>query len=234
MTKPTILLVDDVNLLLELEKSFLKFSPVRVLTARNGEEALAVVAADRPDLIFMDLNMPIMDGAACCRRLKESPATASIPVVMVTTAGRPEDENFCRSCGCDDYITKPIDRRIFLDMGRKYLPFIDRREPRVPCSGEVSLDIGDRVLKGEAVDVSLGGIYIAALATLQQDEHLTVSFKVSDADPRRITAQARVAWENPENNQNKLRLPVGFGLEFLGLDERTKELLREFINRQHP
>lgn len=230
MTKPTILLVDDVNLLLELEKNFLKFSPVRILTARNGQEALEVIERDRPDLVFMDLNMPIMDGAVCCRKIKENPATVSIPVVMVTTAGRPEDEEHCRGCGCDDYLTKPIDRRQFLAMGRKHLPSINRREPRVPCSSDVTLNVAGQTFTGKAVDVSVGGIYIATMSCMQRDDHLSLSFTINGKrPPLTISTEGRVAWENTGDAKNKLRLPSGFGVEFVGLDERIRNYLREYI-----
>ena len=234
MTKPKILLVDDVNLLLELEKNFLKFSPVRILTARSGVEALSVIDAERPDLVFMDLNMPGMDGAACCRKIKENPSTAIIPVVMVTTAGRPEDEELCRQAGCDDYLYKPIDRRIFLDMGRKYLPFIDRREPRIPCSGEVALNVAGQTFAGRMVDLSVGGIYISTMGSLRQDDLISLSFTINGKEPRAITTDGRVAWENPGNAQNKLRLPAGFGIEFVGMDERIRILLHEYVEELKP
>src|SRR5689334_6862148 len=115
--RPTILLVDDVNLIIQLEKSYLRYLPVNILVARNGQEALEMIGQQRPDLIYMDLNMPVMDGPTCCAAIKADPELSSIPIVMVTTAGREEDEARCRQAGCDDYLTKPIDRQVFLEKG---------------------------------------------------------------------------------------------------------------------
>lgn len=234
VTKPKILLVDDVNLLLELEKSFLKFSPVRVFTAHDGKEALEVVEQERPDLIFMDLNMPNMDGPTCCKTLKGNPDTAAIPVVMVTTAGRPEDEGLCRDSGCDDFITKPIDRRVFLEKGRKFLPFIDRREPRVPCTAEVIIKSGDQIMTGHIVDISIGGIYVACVQPLNEESKLTLTFVLSGREPLTIEAKGRVAWDNSREGRQKLRLPEGFGIEFISVDDKALEGIREYVEELKP
>src|SRR6185369_12372842 len=80
MKRKKVLLVDDVHLIIELEKAFLKGLPVDLLIARNGVEALELVNKEHPDLIYMDLNMPVMDGLTCCRALKSNPETMAIPV----------------------------------------------------------------------------------------------------------------------------------------------------------
>ena len=133
VARPKILLVDDTRLVLELEKSFLKLSHVDVLTAMNGVEALEMIRKDPPDLIFMDMNMPIMDGITCCTQLKADPFMCSIPVIMLTTAGREGDRERASQAGCDGFLTKPIDRREFLEIARQYADAVDRRDIRVPC-----------------------------------------------------------------------------------------------------
>src|ERR1039457_2919395 len=87
MNTPKILLVDDTKLFLKLEQEYLKHLAVTVLTAENGIEALEIARSQNPDLIFMDINMPVMDGVSCCAAIKADPGLRSIPVVMVTTKG---------------------------------------------------------------------------------------------------------------------------------------------------
>lgn len=106
MKRNKVLLVDDLNLILELEKVYLKGLHVDVYVAGNGEEALEIVSREKPDLIYMDLNMPVMDGPTCCRILKSDPTTREIPVIMVISASSPQDELQCRSAG-GGTITKP-------------------------------------------------------------------------------------------------------------------------------
>lgn len=126
MSLPRILLVDDVRLFLELEKSFLHLAQVKILTAANGEEALAVIRRERPDLVFLDLYMPILDGIACCAAIKSDPEVSATPVVMVTTGGKPEEVEQCRAAGCDGLLTKPVDRSAFLDMVSRFVPSFNR------------------------------------------------------------------------------------------------------------
>ena len=122
MSLPRILLVDDVRLFLELEKSFLHLAQVKILTAANGEEALAVVRRERPDLVFLDLYMPVLDGLTCCAAIKGDPEISATPVIMVTTGGKHEEVEQCRAAGCDGLLTKPVDRSAFLDMVSRFIP----------------------------------------------------------------------------------------------------------------
>ena len=126
MSLPRILLVDDVRLFLELEKSFLNLAQTEILTAANGEEALAIVRRERPDLVFLDLYMPVLDGAACCAAIKGDLELSATPIVMVTTGGKPEEVEQCRAAGCDGLLTKPIDRTAFLDTVSRFIPSYSR------------------------------------------------------------------------------------------------------------
>ena len=93
-----------------------------VTEAENGEEALAAVARERPDLILMDIQMPIMDGYEATRRIKADPATRSIPIMVVTSYALSGDESKGREAGCDAYVTKPFSPRQLLAKIREFLP----------------------------------------------------------------------------------------------------------------
>jgi two-component system cell cycle response regulator DivK len=93
-----------------------------LVEAENGEEALAAVAKQRPDLILMDIQLPIMDGYEATRRLKADPATSSIPIIVVTSYALSGDESKARAAGCDAYVTKPYSPRQLLAKVREFLP----------------------------------------------------------------------------------------------------------------
>jgi len=76
--------------------------------AGNGEEALASVKAERPDLIFMDLKMPVMDGWEATRQIRATETGARIPIVALTAQAMAGDEQKALAAGCDDYVAKPI------------------------------------------------------------------------------------------------------------------------------
>jgi len=109
----TLLVVDDEPANVELIRMIVEDAalPVRFVSARNGEEALARVREVPPDLVLMDLMMPVLDGWEATRRLKADPATAGIRVVALTAQAMPGDRAHALAAGCDDYITKPIDVR---------------------------------------------------------------------------------------------------------------------------
>ena len=99
------------------------FAPTgyEIIEAENGEEALAAIAKARPDLILMDMQLPIMDGYTATRRIKADPALRSIPVIAVTSYALSGEEKKAREAGCDDYIPKPYSPRELLAKVRQYL-----------------------------------------------------------------------------------------------------------------
>jgi CheY-like chemotaxis protein len=233
MATPKILLVDDTKLFLKLEQEYLKQSSVVVLTAGNGLQALKVARNDRPDLIIMDLNMPEMDGAQCCAAIKADPELRTIPVILVTTAGMEESVDQCWKAGCDGFLTKPIDRKAFLDMGRKFIPHINRRERRVPTRLKVLFRIENRENDyGTCVDISSQGVYIAWAGDVQVDEKVEVSMLVSGTSADLVEGWGRVSWVNAGAVRRKQKLPEGFGVEFLSVPEDSRALIRRFLIRE--
>ena len=92
-----------------------------ITEAENGEEALAAIAKQRPDLILMDIQLPIMDGYEATRRIKADPALRSIPIIAVTSYALSGEEKKARAAGCDDYVPKPYSPRQLLAKIRQYL-----------------------------------------------------------------------------------------------------------------
>lgn len=229
MQKPKILLVDDTKLFLELEKNFLKLSPVQVLTASSGEEALKVAAAERPALIFMDITMPGMGGIACCTAIKADGELRDIPVIMVSSHGEEEDLEACRKAGCDGYLTKPIDRRLFLEKARYSLESIERRDARVACVASVTYTLNGISQSGFTADISCGGIYVVAEQEVAENRALSLEISLPEATASPITAQGIVAWGNGAKCRKKNSLPPGFGVEFTEIAEADSRNILSFV-----
>jgi len=92
-----------------------------IVEAENGEEAIASAQASRPDLILMDIQLPILDGYEATRRLKADPDLKSIPIIVVTSYALSGDEEKARLAGCDDYVAKPFSPRLLLTKIKEYV-----------------------------------------------------------------------------------------------------------------
>ena len=103
-----ILIVEDVEYNRDLLVQLLE-DDYEILTAADGAAGIELAARGRPDLILMDLSLPVVDGWEATRRLKARPETGAIPVIALTAHAMQGDEDKARACGCDDYLTKPID-----------------------------------------------------------------------------------------------------------------------------
>jgi CheY-like chemotaxis protein len=116
-----ILVVDDNADNRSIIAQMLKLSGYDVECATNGQAALQVAATKRPDLIMMDMAMPVLDGWNTTQLLKAQPETAHVPVIAVTGHATSDDLQRAKLAGCDDYLIKPIDFEVMLHKVRMYL-----------------------------------------------------------------------------------------------------------------
>lgn len=231
MAKTKVLLADDIELFLELEKTFFRRDEFELFTARSGTKALEMIRTVRPDLVFMDLHMPEMDGDECCRQVKADPALRSIPIVIVTHMGEEKAQVRCREAGCDDILLKPINRHLFMATARRLLSLRERTDPRVQARLQVRFGSGGAVLTDYSVNISTGGIFLETATPLPQGTALQLEFTLP---PRTtpIRCQGRVAWVNHPNFPSKPGLPPGIGVQMLDLTLDELHAIRDFIKDQ--
>jgi two-component system, cell cycle response regulator DivK len=108
------LVVEDQQGGRQIIRDMLASTDYEVTEAENGEEALAAIAKQRPDLILMDVQLPIMDGYTATRRIKADPALRSITIIAVTSYALDGEQKTARAAGCDDYVPKPFSPRELL------------------------------------------------------------------------------------------------------------------------
>ena len=114
MNEKTILLVEDNEVNRRLAGFLLRSHGYQVREATTAAAAFEMVDKERPDLIVMDIQLPGMDGLEITRKLKGQPATADIPVIAVTSYAMKGDREKALAAGCAGYVTKPIDKNIFI------------------------------------------------------------------------------------------------------------------------
>jgi two-component system cell cycle response regulator DivK len=229
--RPKILLVDDNRLFLEMEKEFLQSCSVKIYTARSGQEALDIIRMVLPDLIFMDLHMPGMDGDVCCAAIKSDVDLKAVPVVMITSATEVEDLERCRLAGCDLILAKPVNRSIFIRTGLRFLPGFDRVELRIPCLTLVVFRMREKPHYGTSSNLSSSGIFIAFDGDVELDDMVRLSFIVPGADDDVVEVTGRIAWKNFGTPLLKHGLPRGFGVEFSSVSPQAERSIADFINR---
>ncbi len=106
---PRVLLVEDTEDNRQMMRKLLELSGYQVLEAVNGEEAVKVASEMHPELILMDLSLPVTDGLAATRRIRHLPELTSVPIVAVSAHDTADFHNEALNAGCNAYITKPID-----------------------------------------------------------------------------------------------------------------------------
>jgi len=121
MNAPRILVVDDNAMNIDLVSFLLASDAMQVESALDATQASELIAAQHPDLILMDIQLPGVDGLELTRRLKADPATRHIVVVALTAYAMKGDEERMRAAGCDGYIAKPIEVANFAERVRAFL-----------------------------------------------------------------------------------------------------------------
>jgi uncharacterized protein (TIGR02266 family) len=225
----TILVVDDTPLIRDLAALFLARAG-RVFTASNGEEALALAAVVRPDLVFVDLQMPGLDGAAVCRRIKQDPLHAGVPVVVLSGTDAPRERERAVRADADDVIPKPIERLQLLDAARRLLhSAAPRGLPRIAIEAPVRMRQRRLEWNGTARNLSRGGLFVETERLLHARAELGLEVALPESSTR-ISSTAQVIWTRPAAPAHA----PGMGLRFLGLDRRTARSLTEYVDERVP
>lgn len=121
LSRASILLVDDNVQNLELMQAYLESLPCTVRTCRDGQEAVDLIEDDCPDLVLLDVMMPRMSGYEVCQKIKTNPVTRDVIVIMVTALHEVADFERAVECGCNDFITKPVNKLELLTRVRSLL-----------------------------------------------------------------------------------------------------------------
>jgi CheY-like chemotaxis protein len=119
---PKILLVEDNEMNRDMLSRRLTRNGFTVVIAVDGQQGVEMATRERPDLILMDLSLPVMDGWEATRRVKADPATRAIPVIALTANALVEDREKAMAAGCDDFDTKPVELPRLLEKIRAKLP----------------------------------------------------------------------------------------------------------------
>jgi len=172
MTHQTILVVDDEPHIVEVVRDYLKQAGYRVLTASDGQTALTLARHERPDLVVLDLMLPGgIDGLDVCRRLRQEPALAETPIIMLTARVEEMDRIIGLELGADDYVTKPFSPREVVARVRAVLRRAKKDGP--PSStvrvGEMVVDLANRGVTVAGQPVSLTPTEFDLLAVLARN-----------------------------------------------------------------
>ena len=149
--KPLVLIVEDETALVELLRYNLEQSNFRVAVATDGEEALALVREETPDLVLLDWMLPLMSGIEVCRQLRRQTASANVPIIMLTARGEEGDRVRGLDAGADDYVSKPFSPTELVARIRAVLRRIR------PALADEALSYADIVMDLVAYRVTRGG-----------------------------------------------------------------------------
>jgi CheY-like chemotaxis protein len=117
-----ILLVEDNEMNRDMLSRRLSRRGYQVLIAVNGEQGIATAQAELPDLILMDMSLPVLDGWEATRQLKAAAETSAIPIIALTAHAMSGDREKCFAAGCDEYDTKPVEFRRLMEKIARFLP----------------------------------------------------------------------------------------------------------------
>lgn len=117
----TILIVEDEPAIRDMIARRLKFEGYTIITAPDGNRGVAMALDERPDLILMDMGLPVMNGWQATQAIKSAPETHVIPIIALTAYAMVEDRQKCFAAGCSDYETKPIEFPRLLSKIRRLL-----------------------------------------------------------------------------------------------------------------
>lgn len=224
MDELKLLLVDDVDIFLDIEKSFLNRESFAIFTAKSGREALDAVSRIKPDLVLVDLFMPDLNGDEVCRKLKSSPETSNIPVIIVSSDTVEGVRERCYSAGCDGFVSKPIHRETLIATIEDNLQVVKRRYRRIPTHLLCSVKIDDSVIEGVITTIAQMGAFVSMPQPPEAGKSVELAIKLPEFDPP-FVARAVVRWRASKTSSAS----EGAGVEFVALSEEDEDRIKDYI-----
>jgi DNA-binding response OmpR family regulator len=139
-----ILIVEDEKDILQLVKLYLEKAGFRAVTATTGMEALKQVKTERPDLVILDLMLPELDGLEVCKKIRLTPESAMLPIIMLTAKAEESDTVIGLELGADDYVTKPFSPKALVARVKALFRRLERKQDEESSSyhyGKLTLDL---------------------------------------------------------------------------------------------
>ncbi len=217
----TILLVDEVRLFVELEKSFLEDAGHRVVTASSAEEAMVRLSETEPELLLVDLYMKGIDGVEVCRRLRSHPRWKSLPIIIVTAAGKDDEVRRGLAAGCDDYITKPIQKNVLVEKVHRLLGAVRARTAdRKPLCLAVHVRSPKESFDATARDLSRNGIFVCSQTRLPPGTPVKLTLNLEQGRKLTVMGKVKRLQDGPDG---------GMGIYFIRPEEQGQALLDELL-----
>ncbi len=227
MKDKKLLLVDDTELFLSMEQSFLARDSFDIYTAKSGSEAIDLARSIIPDLILLDLFMPDMNGDQVCAELKKDPRTMDIPILIVTGKRSDKALKRCAESGCSGFVYKPIQRESFLAAVEEVLVIAQRQFIRAPTELACSISSGDMTMETTMHNISEGGTFIAMNIPPDAGSILGLEFRIPGAE-HKISSEVTVQWTASLRQKG----PLGMGVRFLNVDDKYRDLIRDFAKSE--
>ena len=223
--KKTILVVDDVELFIQLQVSHLGKKKYNIYTAHSGTEGLQLARTQKPDLVLLDLFMPDLNGDEVCRTLKNDPATASIPVILVSSGSREISRSAMISSDCDGLVFKPVRKDLLVSVVENLLGTNLRLRERI------SVNIAGTVIhEGEVYPVTIrslssDGAFLELAREVTRGDMMEMIFTLPDETEEIRVRTAAVVWIGTLGETG----PAGAGLSYLSIDERMRKRIDDFV-----
>ncbi|MFO8058619.1 MAG: TIGR02266 family protein [bacterium] len=224
--KDKILIADDMETFLRLEKMLLERSGYDIIMAKTGGEAIKKIQMEKPSLVFLDMLMPDMNGDAVCRFVKTNKSLKDIPVIMVSTKSEPEYRDRCFQAGCDDYVTKPVTQRDLFDKIKKFVRVERRDHPRAELKVTATTTGESFTSENFTQDVSEGGIFVETETMIPAGTDLELEFTLPDAE-KPVTASGKVVRTVTADQAGGSR--AGLGVKFTIISPEDSTRIKNYV-----
>lgn len=229
--KKKILLVDDNKTTVMYISLLLKRMGFEIIPAENGMEALRMLQLSDPDLVLLDMAMPVLDGLETLKRIRREYTIQSLPVVVVTVDTNQEIVEACVKLGCSGVLAKPVQLDelheilqdcIFSPMGRM------RKHIRTAYSGKVRIVCDGAVQELHGDTLSEGGIYVRTISPYPAGTEMEVTVPMDQEESIQV---AGTVVYTKDRYGDLAKTPLGMAVEFRGLSESNAARLKRCIRR---